>query len=120
MEIRVNDYVRTKGGYIVKIESFISSLENDFIESEFKELVNKKDIIKSSSNIIDLIEVGDYVNGLPVIHKENDELVCGLLSRYKKQDIKSIITKEQFESIEYKVGDKENETSIYSRHTFWT
>ena len=56
---------------------------------------------KSSSNIIDLIEVGDYVNGFPIIHKENDILKCGLLVQFKENEIKSIVTKEQFESIKY-------------------
>ena len=60
---------------------------------------------KFSHNIIDLIEVGDYVNGFPVIHKENDILKCGLLVQFKENEIKSIVTKEQFEQMAYKVGE---------------
>lgn len=56
---------------------------------------------KFYENLIDLIEVGDYVNGFPVIHKENDILKCGLLVQFKENEIKSIVTKEQFESIKY-------------------
>ena len=44
-----------------------------------------------------------------LLHKEKNELVCGLLLRYKEENIESIVTKEQFKSMEYKVGDKENE-----------
>ena len=62
-----------------------------------------KNNLKASHNIIDLIEVGDYVNGFPVIHKENDILKCGLLVQFKENEIKSILTKEMFESMSYKV-----------------
>ena len=55
-------------------------------------------------NIIELIEVGDYVNGFPVIHKENDILKCGLLVQFKENEIKSIVTKEQFEIMSYKIN----------------
>ena len=69
----------------------------------------KKHIVKSSPNIIDLIEVGYYVNGLKVVKIENNILTMqGLTHNIGEEDIKSIVTKEQFESIEYKVGvDKE-------------
>ena len=65
----------------------------------------EKEEIKTSYNIIDLIEVGDYVNGFPVIHKENDILKCGLLVQFKENEIKSIVTKEMFSSMEYRLGD---------------
>ena len=60
---------------------------------------------KASYNIIDLIEVGDYINGFPVIHKENDILKCGLLVQFKENEIKSVITHEQMEQMAYKVGE---------------
>ena len=50
------------------------------------------------------LEVGDYFNGFPVIHKENDILKCGLLVQFKENEIKSIVTKEQFESMSYKIN----------------
>lgn len=68
-----------------------------------------KDNLKASHNIIDLIEEGDYVNGYKV-HKiancitiilDNEENI----SWVKPSDIKSIVTKEQFESMSYKVGE---------------
>lgn len=106
--MKVGDYVRTDDYGIRKISGFISDLENDYIECNDENnriIINKKSIIKSSPNIIDLIEVGDYVNGCPVLHKEENEVVCGLLLRYKEKDIKSIVTKQEFESMEYKVGE---------------
>ena len=102
--MQVGDYVRTKNGEIFK-----------------KPLYSTSDIIvKSSPNIIDLIEVGDYVNGKRInfIHKDiydGEEWVAdkGLENETTSQilleeDIKSIVTKEQFENMEYKLGvDKE-------------
>ena len=118
MALKVGDYVRTKYGYIAKIEK----IKDDYIYCDntlyeeygdsFNFIINneenlKRFICKSSPNIIDLIQVGDYVNGAPVLHKENGELVCGLLLRYKEENIKSIVTKEQFEQMEYRIGDDE-------------
>ena len=77
-----------------------------------KEQVLKEDIIKSSPNIIDLIEVGDIVNygligGGMVLHKENDKITTNtlLFGILKNKDIKTLITKEQIENMEYKVGE---------------
>ena len=88
--------------------------------------INKKEVVKSSPNIIDLIEEGDilklldvqygkeykaevildYNDNLCVIDFENNKIIDLKESLFKK-DIKllSILTKEQFESMEYKVGD---------------
>ena len=107
--MNVGDYVRTRDGLIAKI----MVIDNT---SEYSEIILKTDTndtiwcsyeedLKSSPNIIDLIEVGDYVNGCPVLHKEENEVVCGLLLRYKEKDIKSVVTKEQFSQMEYKVGE---------------
>lgn len=69
----------------------------------------EKSIVKSSPNIIELIEVGDYVNGHIVdTIDENKELWCGDeegIITYDNNDIKSIVTKEQFEIMEYRIGD---------------
>ena len=118
-KLEVGKWCRTKEGTIFKIiggnvdmweididYSYLSKCENEDYNSYaynknnslFEELV-----IKVSYNIIDLIEVGDYVNGFPVIHKENDILKCGLLVQFKENEIKSIVTSEQFESMQYEV-----------------
>lgn len=76
-------------------------------------------IKKASYNIIDLIEVGDYVNGHQVYDDfradtddyGNNFIEIGIesdrfLNHYIREDeIKSIVTKEQFESMSYKVKE---------------
>lgn len=121
MELRVNDYVRIKGGYICKIVNVNEFREPDLtygVEASYLNdirFVGDTVIEKSSPNIIDLIEVGDYVNGKRInfIHKDiydGEEWVAdkGLENEATSQilleeDIKSIVTKEQFEEMEYKI-----------------
>ena len=134
--MKIGDYARTKGGNIFKIiggnlddwEIDISCTQLEQTEENWFESNRYNDngywftdenIIKSSPNILDLIEVGDYVNGYEVrdisyygvpSSKTLLELDKWLGNCYKKianEDINSILTKEQFESMEYKVGDKE-------------
>ena len=106
--MKVGDYVRTKKDGIGKIISF-SYQEDD--ECCFIELPNRRtgikqfNIIKSSPNIIDLIEVGDYVNGFYVINKPFNQRIHTEFDDFFEEDIKSIVTKEQFESMEYKVKE---------------
>ena len=77
-------------------------------------------ITKHSPNIIDLIEVNDYVNGYKVIDKDlKNEMICLLMpfneenqSKYNtvwntKYFIKSIVTHQQFKSIEYTIHERE-------------
>ena len=78
-----------------------------------------KDNLKASHNIIDLIEVGDYVNGHQVYEVDReccritlnggdygDEFRLTYLrpALGKNMGIKSIVTKEQFKSISYEVS----------------
>ena len=116
--MKVGDYVRTKKdgiGKIIKIEPFMNDT-HIFLDSGKGDITfqtknrvckvcNEESIIKSSPNIIDLIEIGDYVNGYEVTSKDQF-LGFGNHDWYMTNDeIKSIVTKEQFESMEYKVGD---------------
>ena len=89
------------------------------LESDEYELIKTTEILKHSKNIIDLIEVGDYVNGYKVVetfidNKKKDELWLGVVvsskmikeplqEYFNNEMIKSIVTHEQFETIEYKV-----------------
>lgn len=112
--MKVGEYVRTNDRGIRKIGKIIDDL---FYRDEEDNLHQKGNLIKSSPNIIDLIEVGDYVNGMEVTSIEEDiegKYVFGYScegfegeTMFYNKDIKSIVTKEQFESIEYKVGEKE-------------
>ncbi len=103
--MKVNDYVRTKYeiGKIVKCNSiyFILDIDKDNIAHE------QNEIIKSSPNIIDLIEVGDYVDKLRVVDKYEDYIVVETFDEriviQKEDNIKSIVTIEQFESMEYRL-----------------
>lgn len=99
--MKVGDYVRTKDGTICKI---IEDKGNRICTDYFDNVFFYEDIFKSSPNIIDLIEVGDYVNGLKVEKIEDNVLIMfGLLMRLGQDDIKSIVAKEVFESVEYKI-----------------
>ena len=66
-----------------------------------------KNIVKHSKDTIDLIEVGDYVNGEPVeeVICTDDEFEITTTTEYltNLEDIKSIVTKEQFKQVQYKV-----------------
>ena len=70
---------------------------------------NRDSIVNHSKNIIDLIEVGDYVNGYKVDFVQNNEIIYNHNHPYKMnmfaKDIKSIETKEQFASMEYKIEE---------------
>ena len=80
----------------------------------------EKEEIKASHNIIDLIEVGDYVNGSKVIDvsiigkdkekwvwveqmEDTDNKYGNDYVGYNNEQIKSIVTKEQMEQMAYKV-----------------
>ena len=128
MKLEVGMYVRTEYG-IEKVklidENFMDG-DTTFIATdndEFRGAYNGKlngfttrnnVITKASHNIIDLIEVGDYVNGYKVSFKGDDYqpfVQCdypveeGSTNHYRfyEKAIYSIVTKEQFESMSYKV-----------------
>ena len=113
--MKVGDYVRTSRGIIakiIKVNSTGSITCDRSIYYGFNIVNNKRilkdfsSIVKSSPNIINLIEVGDYVNGEKVTDKFDYLLVFGNADYYKNErDIKSIVTKEQFESMEYRIGE---------------
>ena len=78
-------------------------------------VISEAQILKASHNVIDLIEVGDYVNGYKVSFKGNDYqpfVQCdypvqeGTTNHYRfyKEAIYSILTKEAFKSMEYRLG----------------
>ena len=124
-EIKVGYFIRTNKGIIGKLKR----IELDEIDKNLKWYVfdkkrpdmnivdeiyiNKPYITKYSKNIIDLIECGDYVNAYRIDNIVDGVLVnnavgidrSGVLTpivQYE-QDIKTILTKEQFEQNSYKV-----------------
>ena len=102
-EIKVGEYVRTDKGYIVKIDKEKKNLQMlKFLNVEYG------NILKHSKNIIDLIEEGDYVNGKYVEKIEqykSGKSIVALIGIIENEDIKTIVTKEQFASMEYKVKE---------------
>ena len=75
-------------------------IDSDDIEDEIIDLYN----LKVSHNLIDLIEVGDYVNGRQVYFIKDDELYEECIhGMCQIKDIKSILTHEQYEANCYKV-----------------
>ena len=124
MKLEVGQFVRLKGGYICKIINV-----NDFREPNMKYgveasylkdvmFIGDDDVIKASYNIVDILEENDYVNGLRVEKNKYGELYTSYvyyggdigkqcevyttwLKELKEDEIYSIVTKEQFESIKY-------------------
>lgn len=121
--MKVGDYVRTKDyqnigsriGKIIRQDGKYYYLDID----EDTQMVWEKDtILTSSPNIIDLIEVGDIVNDEKIIDigcltngpekgtKVIDYYIAPNSVNYlKNEDIKSIVTKEQFSCMKYKIGE---------------
>ena len=116
LELKENMYVRTNDGYINKIKKVNQFNVLVYGRDLFGEELNipNNEITKASYNIIDILEVGDYVNGLKItsIDKtfEGNVLVgLGKNFGFSKFDndykITSVVTHEQMEQMTYKVGE---------------
>ena len=120
--MKVGDYVRYKTlSNQIKINKIKNIVEPDDSELSMtniilydldnKDVTADKYIIKSSPNIIDLIEVGDYVNGSKVIDIApapikaiyTEQETGGALLPIVNNRIESVLTKEQFEAIKYEI-----------------
>ena len=130
--IEVGEYVRTKSGLIGKVNEielagsgvryageFLTDTIIQFYDGKvYERRVKDKDIVNHSFNIIDLIEVGDYVNGFEVIetdtgHEVDSQIVVSTPT-YKEvylleRDIETILTKEQYKANCYTVERVKNE-----------
>lgn len=112
-EIQVGEYVRTNYGIIDKIIN--KDDKNYFLDGEKGIIVDLKDrigtpisdITKHSKNIIDLIEVGDFVNGNRVYKVTNACIYCiGKAVQNKFTiNIQTILTHEQFENNYYRIEE---------------
>lgn len=113
MEIEVGEYVRTSKGIAKVTDVFITNIsEITGLGIRTDKPYGNVDIIKHSKNIIDLIEVGDYVNGhlvTSIDEKTNTIYVLDGMydypSVYINELIKSVVTKEQFTQAEYKIKE---------------
>ena len=119
-KLEVGMYCYNKTNRKMGIGKIISFQSNNNVNVRYKNDIELVSIgnLEASYNIIDLIEEKDYVNGVPVEgyytrydEEKDDYIKIGIitLEDYWKgtftsiEDIKSIVTKEQFESLEYKV-----------------
>lgn len=106
----VENYLSLDGNQCRLIESIDYSIPPCYPSDEELDEI-KSHILKASHNIIDLIEVGDYVNGEIVTKISLDNIECNYIEigytynrrGLRNKDIKSIVTREQFEAMEYKV-----------------
>ena len=119
MKLEVGMYVRTEWG-ISQYKEYETTNDNKILCIPVKDgsngkFANIEDIVKASHNIIDLIEVGDVIEikefkgkyevrqfGLELSIVKEDT-IYNLNSLLCTLNIKSIVTKEQFESMSYKV-----------------
>lgn len=130
MKLEDGMYIRTKCNEfcnqvvirkIVEIDKYDTEHNSFWIDNyifdtygEEQNYLRPNDVEKSSFNIIDLIEIGDYVNGYPAteilssnnkvyeikIKRPNNRNGVWIERIRKNEDIKSIVTKEQFKNIE--------------------
>ena len=119
MEIEIGEYVRTRDGKIGKIIDITNitgqTRKKYLVKCDIDKAyyITTIRIIKHSKNIIDIIEVGDYVNGKEVLRINDYEdfkradfnLDYDDTDAVYNDDIKSIATKEQLSNIEYKVEE---------------
>ena len=111
MELEVGMYIRTKDDKIAKFIKYDEEDKEELITDYYEySTIWIKDVIEASHNIIDLIEVGDYANGCKVIKntlKDGGNIVIVQGGNcFTNDDIKTVVTKEQFSSMEYRLGDK--------------
>ena len=125
MKLEIGMYVRIEKG-IYKINDYINNnytQKYTYIDNKgVSNILEEKEIIKASHNITDLIEEGDYVNGLRVEKSKYGKLYTSytymggdiglqqetyttFLKDYEEDDVYSILTHEQFESMSYKVDE---------------
>lgn len=130
MELREGMYIRSKDKRGNQFVRRIVELPNVHVYGSIvvdKDIhnvkwVSKKNVLKASNSIIDLIEVGDYVNGERVIALRKDiperyihmsskdnfifveyDLANNWYYGIDTDKIKTVVTKEQFENMAYEV-----------------
>lgn len=134
MKLEVGMYVRLKNDVedIVVINKIANVFETTILTendgSNYQGEYTKENVVKASYNIIDILEVGDYVNGVEIteIYEKGDSFRGNRNYNFKEKiievandnyetipvealftnnEIETIVTKEQFEYMEYRIGE---------------
>lgn len=121
MDLKVGMYVRFKDKRGIEYIRKITSVNNTYPDKLYAGIyidknannsngVSLKNIIKTSFNIIDLIQKKDYANGLPVTKISEDIEtgekylnLYGCISEWGEEDIINVVTKEEFDTRRYYV-----------------
>ena len=114
MEIKVGEYIRTKDGVIAKVtyvDIMMVDCDRDVFDLNNLAMMEipteyiEEYIVKHSSNIIDLIEEGDYVKGLRIANNVDGVLFLSKVNnQILNEPIQNIVTTEQFNQMKYIVG----------------
>lgn len=136
-KIEIGEYGRTNFGKIIKfawiensegkrIENKVILINGNKMSNNFYYFHKEENIVKHSKQLIDLIEVGDFVNGMKVldikkivkdiepfktIYSKEKISICVFISEagayyidVKDANIETILTKESYMANCYKVG----------------
>lgn len=110
MNLEIGKYVRytrsmINGNVAARIAKIVDCSDNELIKIDKGQVILRSDVIKASHELIDLIEVGDYVNGKEVTYVYPNLIKVDSTDIWEIHscDIKSIVTKEQFENMKYEV-----------------
>ena len=119
MKISKGMYIRYKYYNEQKIGKIDFIKQDELLDENLIGLINDErvlegNIVKASFNIVDLIEVGDYVNGVEVEDINDKELMLADTHLWIDKEvanrlIETIITKEQFNFMKYVVERNTNE-----------
>ena len=113
--LKVGEYIKTNTGKIEKITGIY--INDRFIDTDKEVCVDFVEIAKHSKNIINLIKIGDYINGHLVVdivkNIYNQKIVItevdgkdgAIRHNYLEKSIKEILTKEQYEHNCYRLED---------------
>ncbi len=122
MELKVGMFVRTKEGIIDKViidyngHCASPNCEHKHISCA-KNYYNEDEVVKASYNIIDILEDGDIISFYEDIDNYKKEYVIKIVDiitfdevvdKIKNGNIRlvSILTKEQFEQMNYRIGEQ--------------
>ena len=115
--VEIGEYVKFENGTIFIVTPGLKTFINEHESRSEKDLVEFLGRIKHSKQLIDLIRVGDIVNGYRVkaVYLEGATKYIKLDNAYEngqgtrtyEEDIKTILTKEQDKANSYKVGGED-------------